>query len=158
FTADAALLKKVVAEAKMSAVNSAPVQVASLGSAENMASTSSMGSSSSSPFSNMPNLVNAAAEFGAHTLMLALKNLTQSLGTVPGRKTLVLLTSGFPSTPETRSELTAVISVCNRYNVAVYPLDVRGMAAPVFVPAPQAKARIPSRTGSGVGHLSSAAL
>jgi VWFA-related protein len=127
FTADAGRLKKVVAELKMSAVSPAPVQVASLGSAESMTSPSM--SSSSSPFGgSMPNLVNAAAEFGAHTLMLALRSLAKGLGTVPGRKTLVLLTAGLPSTPETRSELTAVIDACNRNNVAVYPLDVRGLA------------------------------
>ena len=61
--------------------------------------------------------------------MLALRSLAKSLGTVPGRKTLVLLTSGFPMTPELQSELTAVIATCNRYNVAVYPLDVRGLVA-----------------------------
>jgi VWFA-related protein len=127
FTADAGRLKKAVAELKMSAVSPAPVQVASLGSAESMTSPSM--SSSSSPFGgSMPNLTNAAAEFGAHTLMLALRNLAKGLGTVPGRKTLVLLTAGLPSTPETRSELTAVIDACNRNNVAVYPLDVRGLA------------------------------
>jgi len=127
FTADAGRLKKVVAELKISAVSPAPVQVASLGSAEGM--TSPNMSSGSSPFGgSMPNLVNAAAEFGAHTLMLALRNLAKGLGTVPGRKTLVLLTAGLPSTPETRSELTAVIDACNRNNVAVYPLDVRGLA------------------------------
>lgn len=134
FTADAARLKKVVAETKMSAVSGSPVQVASLGaSAESMSSPSM--SSSGSPFGGAaPNLVSAASEFGAHTLMLALRSLAKGLGTVPGRKTLVLLTSGFPSTPEIRSELTAVIDACNRNNVAVYPLDVRGMAAPIGTP------------------------
>jgi VWFA-related protein len=146
FTADAARLKKVVAELKMSAVNPAPVQVASLGSAENSLSPSMSGAS---PFGGMPNLVSAAAEFGAHTLLLALRNLAKGLGTVPGRKTLVLLTSGFPSTPETRSELTAVIDVCNRNNVAVYPLDVRGLAAAVATPPQGASLQSPARSGSG---------
>ena len=77
----------------------------------------------------MPYLGNAEADFGARSVLLALRSLAKSLGTVPGRKTLVMLTSGFPVTPEIQSELTAVISVCNRYNVAVYPLDVRGLVA-----------------------------
>jgi VWFA-related protein len=153
FTADAARLKKIVAEQKMSAVNAAPVQVASLGSAENSLSPSMTGGSS--PFGGGPNLVSAAAEFGAHTLMLALRSLAKGLGTVPGRKTLVLLTSGFPSTPETRSELTAVIDMCNRNNVAVYPLDVRGLAAAVV--APQGS-RLQSPPHHSSGQLTSATL
>ncbi|HXM20385.1 MAG TPA: VWA domain-containing protein [Terriglobales bacterium] len=154
FTADAGRLKQVVAELKMSAVNAAPVQVASLGSAESALSPSM--SSGTSPFGGMPNLVSAAAEFGAHTLMLALRSLAKSLGTVPGRKTLVLLTSGFPSTPETRSELTAVIDVCNRNNVAVYPLDVRGLVAAMGTPPQGLLPQSPSHPSSG--RLTSATL
>jgi len=120
FTADAARLKQVVAGVKTSAVspNAAPVEVASLGTAPMGANTF-----------GMPYLGNAEAEFGAHSVMMALRSLAKSLGTVPGRKTLVFLTSGFPMTPERQSELTAVIATCNRYNVAVYPLDVRGLVA-----------------------------
>jgi VWFA-related protein len=153
FTADAAHLKKMVAELKMSAVSATPVQVASLGSAESMASPSM--SSGTSPFGT-PNLSSAAADFGAHTLMLALRSLAKSLGTVPGRKTLVLLTSGFPSTPERRSELTAVIDVCNRNNVAVYPVDVRGLVAEVGTPPQGSLLRSPSHARSG--QLTSATL
>jgi VWFA-related protein len=153
FTADAGRLKKVVAELKMSAVNGVPVQVASLGSAENSLSPSMTGGAS--PFGGAPNLVSAAAEFGAHTLMLALRSLAKGLGTVPGRKTLVLLTSGFPSTPETRSELTAVIDMCNRNNVAVYPLDVRGLAAAVAAPQ-GSRLHAPAHRSSG--QLTSATL
>jgi hypothetical protein len=49
---------------------------------------------------------------------------------VPGRKTLVMLTSGFPMNPEYQSELTAVIDTCNKSNVAIYPIDVRGLTVP----------------------------
>src|ERR1700693_6332612 len=128
FTADAARLKQVVAGLKTSAVspNAAPVEVASLG-------PSPIGASSS----GMPQLSNAEADFGARSVMLALRSLAKSLGSVPGRKTLVMLTSGFPITPEIQSELTAVISVCNRYNVAIYPLDVRGLVAPGNAASPQ---------------------
>ena len=116
FTADAARLKQVVAGLKTSAVspNAPPVEVASLGAP---LATSPVGAA---PL-GMPSLGNAEADFGARSIMLALRSLAKSLGTVPGRKTLVLLTSGFSITPELQSELTAVISTCNRYNVAVYP-------------------------------------
>ena len=128
FTADAARLKQVVAGLKTSAVspNASPVEVASLGS-----------SPIGAPSFGMPQLSNAEADFGARSVMLALRSLAKSLGSVPGRKTLVMLTSGFPITPEIQSELTAVISVCNRYNVAIYPLDVRGLVAPGNAASPQ---------------------
>jgi VWFA-related protein len=119
FTADAARLKQAVVALRSSSVapNSAPpVEVASL--------TSPMTPIGTPSFFGDPE-----ADFGAHTLMIALQDVAKGLGPVPGRKTLVLLTSGFPATPERQSELTSVISVCNRYNVAVYPVDVRGLLA-----------------------------
>ena len=151
FTADAARLKQVVAGLKTSAVspNAAPVEVASLGTPP--ISASSFG---------MPYLGNAEADFGARNVMLALRSMAKSLGTVPGRKTLVLLTAGFSITPELQSELTAVISTCNRYNVAIYPLDVRGLVAGTIAP-PQSRMGSPSHLSpphSGHGQLESATL
>lgn len=137
FTADAARLKQVVAGTKSSSVspNAPPVEVASL--APPVGGTSF----------GMPYLGNAEADFGAHSVMLALRSLAKSLGTVPGRKTLVFLTAGFPLTPERQSELTAVIDVCNRYNVAVYPLDVRGLVAG-GIAAPQSLLQPPAHPRS----------
>jgi VWFA-related protein len=107
FTEDAERLKKVVAQVKFSSVNpNAPVEVASLG---------------------MPSLSNAEADFGARTVLLALRSMAKNLANVPGRKSLVFLTAGFPLTPEIQSELTAVMDSCNKSNVAVYPIDVRGL-------------------------------
>jgi VWFA-related protein len=148
FTADAARLKQVVAGLKTSAVspNAAPVEVASLGTSPITGSTF-----------GMPSLSNAEADFGARSVMLALRSLAKSLGTVPGRKTLVMLTSGFPITPEIQSELTAVIAVCNRYNVAVYPLDVRGLVAPGDVSSPRGSL-LPSPSHFSSGKLASATL
>ena len=113
FTADAERLKQVVSGVKGSSVspNAQPVEVASLGTPP------------------MPSLDNAEADFGAHTVMLALRSLAKDLSGVPGRKSLVMLTSGFPLTPDRQSELTAVIDACNKANVAVYPIDVRGLVA-----------------------------
>ena len=145
FTADATRLKQVVAGTKTSSVspNATPVEVASL--APPVGGTSF----------GMPYLGNAEADFGAHSVMLALRSMAKSLGTVPGRKTLVFLTSGFPLTPERESELTAVIDVCNRNNVAVYPLDVRGLVAGGAA-SPQSLLQIPSHPRSG--ELTSATL
>src|SRR5437867_13267932 len=77
----------------------------------------------------MPTLGNAEGDFGARSVMLALRSMAKNLASVPGRKTLIFLTSGFAMTEEVRSELTAVIDTCNKSNVAVYPIDVRGLVA-----------------------------
>jgi VWFA-related protein len=117
FTADAARLKKVVSGLKGSAVSpnaQDPVMVASL-----------------APPPTAPSLTNAEADFGVHTVLLALRSLAKGMSTVPGRKSLVMLTSGFPLSFESQSEVTAVIDTCNKANVALYPIDVRGLVAPV---------------------------
>jgi VWFA-related protein len=113
FTADAERLKKVVAGTKFATV-SPNGEVASLGT---------------------PPLMSAEADFGARSMLWAVRDLAKSLATVPGRKSLVLLTAGFPLTPERQSELSAVIDACNKANVAVYPIDVRGLVVLGIKPA-----------------------
>ena len=115
FTADASRLQQVVSNIQSSAVspNAPPVMTASLGLPP-----------------GAPVLGNAEADFGIRTVLLALRDLAKELSTVPGRKTLVMLTSGFLLNPEYQSELTAVIDTCNKSNVAIYPIDVRGLVAP----------------------------
>ncbi|MFZ3277926.1 MAG: VWA domain-containing protein [Candidatus Sulfotelmatobacter sp.] len=136
FTADPERLKQVVAGLKGSSVSpnaQPPVMVASMGSP-------SIG----------PSLSNAEADFGVQTVLLALRSLAKSLSTVPGRKSLVMLTSGFKMNPEYQSELTAVIDTCNRSNVAVYPIDVRGLVAPDMAPPHSRLARPSTHSGSYV--------
>lgn len=127
FTADADRLRKVVAGTKFSTV-SPNAEVASLGA---------------------PPLVDAEADFGARSMLWAVRDLAKNLATVPGRKSLVLLTSGFPLTPERQSELIAVIDACNKANVAVYPVDVRGLVVLGVTPASGAHLSNPILTGSG---------
>jgi VWFA-related protein len=76
-----------------------------------------------------PGLPDSVADFGVHTLLLGIRSLAKNLTSVPGRKSVVLFTSGFPLTAEAEAELTATISACNQANVAIYPLDVRGLIA-----------------------------
>ena len=75
-------------------------------------------------------LVGAAASFGARSVLLAIRNLAKNLSKVPGRKAVVLFSSGFPLTPERHSELAATVNACNKSNMAIYPIDVRGVFAP----------------------------
>jgi VWFA-related protein len=129
FTADVQRLKQVVMGIKGSSVSpnaQTPALVASL-----------------APPPMAPSLGNAESDFGVHTVLLALRSLAKGLSTVPGRKTLVMLTSGFPLNVEYQSELTAVIDTCNKSNVAIYPIDVRGLVAPQLQ-GPQSQLSRPS--------------
>ena len=121
FTADAARLKQAVQNIKTSAVD--PNGTAS-------------GASSSGGLSlpGSPSTDAAAADFGVQTLLLAVRSVAKSLASVPGRKSMILFSSGFPLSPEAESELTATIDVCNKANVAIYPLDVRGLVTPDIAP------------------------
>jgi VWFA-related protein len=115
FTADAQRLKQVVMGIKGSVVspNAQPDVVASMG-----------------PIAASPTLGNAEADYGVRSVLTAVRSMAKALSTVPGRKTLVMLTSGFPLSFEYESELTAVIDTCNKANVAIYPIDVRGLTVP----------------------------
>ena len=71
-------------------------------------------------------------DFSIRGVLGALRNMAKGLSDLPGRKTLVFLSGGFPMTEETISEVTATIDACNRANVAIYPIDIRGLVtAPI---------------------------
>jgi hypothetical protein len=75
----------------------------------------------------VPRLGGGAGGYGARSMLLALRSMAQNLSDVPGRKSLILFTSGFPLGTEARSEANAAIDSCNKANVAIYPIDVRGL-------------------------------
>ncbi|MGA8428264.1 MAG: VWA domain-containing protein, partial [Candidatus Sulfotelmatobacter sp.] len=136
FTADAARLKQVVKGVKGSAVspNGDPsATVASLGS----------------PPTAAPSLLRAEADFGVSSVLGAMRGLAKGLSSVPGRKTLVMLTAGFPLSIEYQSEVSATINTCNKANVAIYPIDVRGLVVP-DLPGAHSRSMPPSfHSGSG---------
>ena len=104
FTSDAERLKAVVAGTKLS-----------VGPGPNDSRAGGLG--------------RAAANFGTRNAIMAIRDLAKNLATIPGRKSLMLLTAGFRVTPDLLSDVTATIDVCNRSNVAIYPIDVRGLVA-----------------------------
>jgi VWFA-related protein len=104
FTDDADRLKKIVAGVKFSSVGSAAG----------------------------PGLGRRFTNFSTRGVLGALRDMAKGLADVPGRKTLVFLSGGFPLTAELQTELTATIDSCNRANVAVYPIDIRGLVAPTI--------------------------
>ncbi|MGH9683578.1 MAG: VWA domain-containing protein [Candidatus Acidiferrales bacterium] len=119
FTADAARLKQAAAGVKTSAIS------------PNASATALDDATIGGPMLGGPGLGTAESDFGAYSVLLAIRGLAKNLAAVPGRKSLILFTSGFALTPERESELTATIDACNKANVAVYPLDVRGLMAPM---------------------------
>ena len=129
FTADSARLKLAVQSIGTSAVQPNA-------NAGNSGSVSSGGLSSDGPSSTGSIMLdNSISNFGVQTLLLAIRDMAKNLASIPGRKSMILFTAGFAITPERQSELTATIDVCNKANVAIYPLDVRGLLAPMsFVP------------------------
>src|SRR5580704_17855602 len=114
FTTNAEVLHAVVKQAKTSQVVS------------NTTDTDSAGSIGGANFW----ATGAEAQFGARTMLLALRQMAKSLQSVPGRKMLVLFSAGFVLDSTTRSEMLATIDACNKSNVAIYSLDVRGLMAP----------------------------
>src|SRR5262252_3931461 len=148
FTTDSERLKKVVAGIKFSTVspNSPSPDLASTALPQ-----------SSMPTLGPPAFGGLEADFGARSVFLALRNVAKGLAGVPGRKTLVMLSAGFPMTLELESELNATIDACNKANVAVYPVDVRGLVAAPPTPRPSG-ASLHLRQNRDSAHLVPASL
>ena len=119
FTASSVLLRAAVSGVKGSAVDpNAPPPDAAVAVA-----------STAMPTTGMSSLFNAQADFGARTMLLAVRSLAKNLRSIPGRKMVILFSGGFPLSNENQSELTATIDACNKSNVAIYALDARGLLA-----------------------------
>jgi VWFA-related protein len=58
----------------------------------------------------------------------ALQALSQQLGTLPGRKTVVYFSEGLPLTAVGKQQLLATINAANRSNVGIYVIDVTGLS------------------------------
>ncbi|HLZ91305.1 MAG TPA: VWA domain-containing protein [Candidatus Acidoferrum sp.] len=117
FTANADILSAAVSGIKYSSVNSNPSDASVTAAPVTVAAA------------GLSSLNDAESDYGARTMLLAVRSLAKNLRSVPGRKMLVLFSAGFALTPENESELTATIDACNKANVAIYSLDVRGLVA-----------------------------
>jgi hypothetical protein len=100
----------------------------------------------------MPQL-SEAADFAVRGMILALRNLAKNMSAIPGRKILVLLTGGMPIGPDQMGEVTATLDVCNRANVAIYPIDIRGLVAGMPVASLHAPRFNPFRALTNVAAL-----
>jgi VWFA-related protein len=72
-------------------------------------------------------LSRAERDYGARTMVMGLISMARNLAEIKGRKSLILFTSGFRLNDESRTEVQAAIAQCNKSNVAVYPIDARGL-------------------------------
>jgi VWFA-related protein len=118
FTSDAARLADAVRNVKPSAVHS---------NMEAGAVAGQQGSGNQVIGFGGGSFTDAGSDFAARTILLALRDLCLRMAAIPGRKSLILFTSGFPLTPDRQSEVAATIDAANKANVAIYPLDVRGL-------------------------------
>ena len=110
FTAEGDLLKRAIGGPKYATLNpnagGGGMQLASMGA---------------------PSLGGMQADFAARSVLLSIRDVAKNLREVPGRKTMILFSAGFPLNAERQSELTATIDALNKSNIAVYPVDVRGL-------------------------------
>ena len=61
--------------------------------------------------------------------MNALLALVDSLGALPGRKTVVYFCEGLTVAPAVEAKFRSIIATANRKNVSVYALDAAGLRA-----------------------------
>jgi VWFA-related protein len=67
----------------------------------------------------------SADNFESRNMLQSLGNLAKDLGVLPGRKTVVLLTGGLPSSSELKSAIAAAIEASSKSGIAIYPVNVR---------------------------------
>ncbi len=60
--------------------------------------------------------------YAARGLLGALRSLVQGISGLPGRKTLIFVSGGFPGSQDTLAEVTATVEASNRANVGIYPI------------------------------------
>ena len=94
FTSDVARLKQAVQNIQTSSVQ--PNATASTTGP----SLSSVGVPAGPSVPGGLSMDNAVGDFGARTLLLAVRSMAKDLASVPGRKSMVLFTAGFALTPE----------------------------------------------------------
>jgi VWFA-related protein len=73
------------------------------------------------------NLAGTVDDAMVRSFLYSLASLARNVAAVPGRKTLVLFTAGFAIKAPIMTQFQAAINACNRANLAVYPVDARGL-------------------------------
>jgi VWFA-related protein len=79
-------------------------------------------------FGTLMQFLQTQNNFQARAVFVALRAIAEAYAGLPGRKNVVVLSEGFPHSPETQPEMAAVIDAANRSNVAFYFVDPAGLA------------------------------
>jgi len=126
FTSDADLLKRAVANVPppIPRMGSNPGALGDIGDVAPPTFGVTMPTQARGP--SFPGSIEAEEQM-ARAFLFALGTLAKNMAAVPGRKALVLLTGGLTISSQAVGDLDAAINACNKANVAVYPIDVRGL-------------------------------
>lgn len=66
-------------------------------------------------------------DFSAGSVLQGLRSLAKGMSRIQGRKSIIFITTGFALAADRYYELQAAVDACNKANIAVYPLDVKGL-------------------------------
>lgn len=148
FTDNSDLLARAVGGTKPGSVNpndtSSSPSAAIAASAINAPAPGMIGNPMAISTAGGYSLNTVAGDFGARDLLFALRDVIKLLADIPGRKTMILFSAGFILDDILMPELTATIDAANKANVAIYPLDVRGL----FTGLPDATSSLQPPPGS----------
>jgi VWFA-related protein len=72
---------------------------------------------------------NLERDHQGYNISAALGAVVETLAFLPGRKTIVFFSEGFPVSPTLSAQLDAVIDAANRANVTAYAIDANGLRA-----------------------------
>ena len=67
------------------------------------------------------------AEYGGQASLMGLRAVVNSLGALPGRKSILYFTENLPITSSLKPKFDALIGQANRANITVYPVDAVGL-------------------------------
>ena len=70
---------------------------------------------------------NMERDHRGYNIASALLGVVDTLAALPGRKTIVFFSEGFPVSPALSAQLDAVIDAANRANVTTYAIDANGL-------------------------------
>jgi len=123
FTTDVAQMKKAID-------NVPPPGVQSTFAADSGQTASSGNASVASTMVNsgIPKSTAADQDQTMRAFLYDVAALARNMGQVPGRKALVLLSGGFTVPGGALNQFEAAVDACNLADVAIYPVDVRGLS------------------------------
>jgi VWFA-related protein len=125
FTADPELLSKALQDARQSTVSSPVPQ--GQGGLTTGPTANGDGPGRGGVPGNTPGATGPDSDVVARSALAAIKIMARNLGSLPGRKALILFTGRLALSEDHMADLNAAVNACNMANVTVYTVDVRGV-------------------------------